>query len=321
LPHTTTLDLARQLIGRQSIAPDDGGCLELIASRLAKSGFSFERMDRGKPPVRVGNLWARHGTEPPLVCLAGHVDVAPVLPASHWSSDPFAPVEREGRLIGRGAADMKTSIAAMVTAAERFVAAAPSHPGSIAIALTSNEQAVKPEGTLAIAQQLQWRGDAIDACILGKPTSRHVLGDTIVNGRSGWLKGLLTRAPLDVRLDVHFRTASAVDDVQARVRDLLVRQGIQDEVRWTRVREPYACERGRLVDVLASVVAAVTGLTPAVSGSETPSDGSVLATIAREVVEFGPVGASVDEGEESVPLADIERLSRIYEQAIAALLA
>ena len=187
----STLELAKQLIACRSISPDDGGGIDLIASRLAKSGFDYERMDRAKPPNRVRNLWARHGGEQPLVCLAGHIDVIP--PGDGWTSDPFEPTERGGRLFGRGAADMKTSVAAMVTAAERFIATSPDHRGSLALLLTSDGEGRAREGTVAIVQQaLQWRGETIEACILGEPTSASVLGDTIANGRPGSLNGFLT---------------------------------------------------------------------------------------------------------------------------------
>ena len=190
--HRSTLELAKELIARRSITPDDGGCLDLIASRLAKAGFDYERLDRSKPPNRVGNLWARHGSEQPLVCLAGHVDVVPPGPVDRWASDPFEPTERNGCLFGRGAADMKTSVAGMVTAAERFVAATPNHQGSLALLLTSDEEGPALEGTFAVVQQLQWRNERIEACILGEPTSTSELGDTVKNGRRGSLNGVLT---------------------------------------------------------------------------------------------------------------------------------
>ena len=189
----STLELARQLIACRSITPDDGGAMDLIASRLAKSGFDYERMDRAKPPNRVRNLWARHGIEKPLVCVAGHIDVVPPGDEKRWTSDPFEPTERDGRLFGRGAADMKTSIAAMVTAAERFIAESPDHRGSLAVLLTSDGEGRAREGTVAVVQQaLQWRGETIEACLLGEPTSASVLGDTIANGRPGSLNGFLT---------------------------------------------------------------------------------------------------------------------------------
>jgi succinyl-diaminopimelate desuccinylase len=183
----TTLALARQLIACRSLTPDDGGSLALIGSRLDRVGFRCERMDRGD----VANLWARHGTEPPLLCLAGHVDVVPTGPLDQWTSDPFAAVEREACLFGRGAADMKTSVAAMVTAAERCVSTGPALRGSIALLLTSDEEGDARDGTLAVVETLRARGERIDFCLLGEPTSSVRFGDTLKNGRRGSLNGLL----------------------------------------------------------------------------------------------------------------------------------
>src|SRR5688572_21362831 len=167
-----TLQLARELIARPSVTPDDAGCLDLIASRLARAGFACEHLDR--PPVR--NLWARHGTAAPLVCFAGHVDVVPAGDESRWTSPPFVPAERDGHLFGRGAADMKVSVAAMVTAAERFVAASPAHPGSVALLLTSDEEGAAVDGTVAVVRELQARGERLDACVVGEPTSVERFG-------------------------------------------------------------------------------------------------------------------------------------------------
>jgi succinyl-diaminopimelate desuccinylase len=181
-----TLRLARQLIAYRSITPADGGCLGLVASRLSSAGFRCERIDRGP----VGNLWARHGASRPLVCLAGHVDVVPPGPVEEWTSDPFTPTERDGFLYGRGAADMKASVAAMVTAAERAAGAAGDR-GSIAILLTSDEEGDAVDGTAAVASTLRDRGETIDACVIGEPTSTERFGDTIKNGRRGSLNGRL----------------------------------------------------------------------------------------------------------------------------------
>jgi succinyl-diaminopimelate desuccinylase len=185
---SATLELARQLIACRSITPEDGGCLDVIGSRLTKAGFTCERLDRG--PVR--NLWARRGQAAPLVCLAGHVDVVPPGAIDRWTSDPFTPTERNGALFGRGAADMKTSVAALVTAAERFVAATPDHHGSLALLFTSDEEGAGIDGTATVIEALQARGTTIDATILGEPTSSALLGDAMKNGRRGSLNGVLT---------------------------------------------------------------------------------------------------------------------------------
>jgi succinyl-diaminopimelate desuccinylase len=183
----TTLALAKQLIACRSITPDDGGCLDVVASRLSPAGFRCERLDR----AGVRNLWARRGTVGPVFCFAGHVDVVPPGPADLWSSDPFVPAERGGRLYGRGAADMKTSVAAFVTAVERFAARGREQPGSIAVLLTSDEEGEATNGTVAVVDELRRRGESIDACVIGEPTSEVRLGDTIKNGRRGSLSGAL----------------------------------------------------------------------------------------------------------------------------------
>jgi succinyl-diaminopimelate desuccinylase len=183
-----TLALAKKLIACRSITPDDAGCLDLIAQRLATAGFACQRVDRGE----ARNLWARRGEGAPLICLAGHIDVVPPGAIERWTSDPFTPTERDGCLFGRGAADMKTSVAALVTAAERFVAARPDHRGSLALVFTSDEEGAGVDGTAAVVQMLQSRGIEIDACILGEPTSSALLGDLMKNGRRGSLNGVLT---------------------------------------------------------------------------------------------------------------------------------
>jgi succinyl-diaminopimelate desuccinylase len=187
-PDSTVVDLASRLIARPSLTPDDAGCLDVVAERLTAAGFSCERLDRGG----VGNLWARRGSGTPLVAFAGHVDVVPTGPVEQWTADPFQPVVRDGLLFGRGAADMKGSVAAMVVALERWTAANPAHPGSVALLLTADEEGDAVHGTAAAAETLRARGVMIDACVLGEPTSAAVLGDTMKVGRRGSLNGSLT---------------------------------------------------------------------------------------------------------------------------------
>lgn len=182
-----TLALARELIARPSITPDDAGCQDLIVERLRPLGFEFEFLRSNG----VTNLWARRGKAEPLVCFAGHTDVVPTGPLDRWTSDPFVPTERDGKLYGRGAADMKTSIAAFVTAIEAFVAANPNHQGSIALLITSDEEGVASDGTVKVVEMLRERGEIIEFCIVGEPTSSAQLGDTVKNGRRGSLSGTL----------------------------------------------------------------------------------------------------------------------------------
>ncbi len=185
-----TLELAQALIARRSITPDDAGCLELIAARLAPLGFVCERMDSEGPP-RTSNLWARRGAASPLFCFAGHTDVVPGGPTEAWQSDPFQPEIRAGMLYGRGAADMKSSLAAMVVACERFVAAHPDHAGSIAFLLTSDEEGDAFEGTTRVVERLRGRQIGVDFCLVGEPSSLERFGDTIKNGRRGSLSARL----------------------------------------------------------------------------------------------------------------------------------
>ena len=371
-----TLDLARRLVACRSMTPDDAGCLDLVASRLSAAGFACERVDRGG----VGNLWARHGRVAPVVCLAGHVDVVPPGPVDGWTSDPFVPVERDGYLYGRGAADMKASVAAMVTAAERFVSAHPAHPGSIALLLTSDEEGDAVDGTAAVVDVLRSRGDTIQACIIGEPTSSARLGDAMKNGRRGSLHGVLTvtgqqghvaypelaRNPihmampalaelvatewdrgdesfgptsvqisnvhggtgannvipgtLEVVLNLRFSRATPVEVLKTRVQELLDRHGVACDLVWTVASPPFISPRGRLVDALSSAVAAVTGITPVLSTGGGTSDGRFLAAISADLVEFGPVNASIHAVDERVRVADMAPLSLIYEQTITALL-
>ncbi|NYT37040.1 succinyl-diaminopimelate desuccinylase [Allopusillimonas soli] len=185
---SAVLDLARALIARPSVTPQDHGCQALLAERLEAAGFRCETMQFGE----VTNLWARRGNQGPVLVFAGHTDVVPAGPLERWDSDPFTPVIRGGRLYGRGASDMKTSIAAFVVAAEEFVAAHPDHAGSIALLITSDEEGPAVNGTVKVCEVLAARGETLDYCIVGEPTSVEQLGDTVKNGRRGSLSGHLT---------------------------------------------------------------------------------------------------------------------------------
>jgi succinyl-diaminopimelate desuccinylase len=314
------------------------------------------------------------------VCLAGHIDVVPPGAVDRWTSDPFTPTERDGCLFGRGAADMKTSVAALITAAERFVAARPDHRGSLAFTFTSDEEGAGVDGTAVVVEALQSRGVTIDACLLGEPTSSALLGDLMKNGRRGSLNGVLTvrgvqshiaypekgRNPvhmvlpalaelaameldrgnadfspttfqisnmhagaganntipgaLEVWFNFRFSTESTTEQLKSRVHAILDAHAVDYDLAWTLTATPFLSPRGRLVEVIRTAVASVTGVTPALSTSGGTSDGRFLANISRELVEFGPVNKSIHAIDEHVRLADIAPLSTIYEQSIAALL-
>jgi len=183
----STIDLARELIARRSVTPQDAGCLDVITARLAPLGFRCERVSANG----VDNLWARRGSQAPLICFAGHTDVVPTGPLEHWSSDPFMPTVRDGVLYGRGASDMKTSLAAFVAAIQDFVAEHPRHAGSIAVLFTSDEEGPAVDGTVRVVEALRERGEKLDYCVVGEPTSEARLGDVIKNGRRGSLSGNL----------------------------------------------------------------------------------------------------------------------------------
>ena len=183
-----TLELAQQLISRRSVTPDDAGCLDILIDLLRPLGFECDKISSGG----VDNLWARRGSASPLICFAGHTDVVPTGPVEHWTSDPFVPAIRDGVLYGRGASDMKSSLAAMVAAIADFVAAYPAHPGSIALLLTSDEEGPAVDGTVRIVEALKARGEKLDYCIVGEPTAVKKTGDMIKNGRRGSLSGKLT---------------------------------------------------------------------------------------------------------------------------------
>jgi len=211
-----TLALAKALIARRSITPEDDGCQQLILDRLAPLGFKAEVLRCND----VVNLWIRHGDGKPLVVLAGHTDVVPPGPLEKWHSDPFQPTERDGKLFGRGAADMKTSVAAFVTAAERFVAAHPSHRGSLALLITSDEEGPSVDGTVRVVEELKRRGESIDYCIVGEPSSVERFGDTIKNGRRGSMTGRLVVQGVQGHVAYPHRGRNAVHLVAPAIAEL-----------------------------------------------------------------------------------------------------
>jgi succinyl-diaminopimelate desuccinylase len=373
---TSTLSLACELIARNSVTPEDAGCLELIAARLVPLGFALERIDSGG----VSNLWARRGTARPILCFAGHTDVVPPGPQDAWHSPPFEPTIRDGMLYGRGAADMKGSLAAFVTAIEAFVAAHPDHPGSIALLLTSDEEGVATHGTVKVVEVLAARDERLDWCVVGEPTSVHTLGDMIKNGRRGSLSGTLrvkgvqghvayphlARNPVhqvapalaelaamrwddgneffppttwqisnihagtgatniipgtcEVLFNFRFASVSTAESLKARTHEVLDRHGLDYELDWQLSGKPFITGRGRLVAALSEAIRASAGVDTELSTTGGTSDGRFIADICAEVVECGPVNATIHKVNECVAVDALETLSAIYRLTLENLL-
>ena len=371
-----TLDLARALIARRSQTPDDAGCQDLLGKRLANSGFRCESLVANG----VSNLWARRGDAHPIVCFAGHTDVVPSGPLDAWESDPFDPSQRDGYLYGRGAADMKSSLAAFVVAIEQFVAARPKHAGSIALLITSDEEGPAIDGTVRLVERLRSRGETLDYCVVGEPSSVERLGDMIKNGRRGTLSGKLivrgvqghvaypqlARNPIHLaapviaelaatrwdegdayfpptswqvsnihagtgatnvipgtlELDFNFRYAPVHtrEDLERAFLAILARHGLDHEIRWTGSGKPYLTARGQLVDVAGAAIREVCGIVPELSCTGGTSDGRFIADICAEVVELGPVNATIHKLNERVAVADLEPLAAIYRGILERLL-
>lgn len=370
------LELAQELIRRRSVTPEDAGCQDLIAARLAVAGFKCEPMRFGD----VSNLWARRGTGRPLLCFAGHTDVVPTGPLSEWHSDPFTPTLRDGKLYGRGAADMKSSIAAFVVAAEAFVRERPAHAGSIAFLLTSDEEGPAVDGTVKVVETLRRRGETMDYCVVGEPTSVDSLGDTLKNGRRGSLSGRLTvrgiqghvayphlaRNPVhqlapalaelaktqwdkgnesfpsttwqvsnihggagvgnvipgSVEVDFNFRfsTESTDASLTQRVEAILKKHGLDYSLSWVLGARPFLSARGRLAQTVTDICKRHTGHSAELSTTGGTSDARFIIEISAEVLELGPVNASIHQLNEHIEVAAIEQLTGIYLDTLRSLL-
>lgn len=376
---SATLHLVEQLIAAPSLTPRDAGCQELMAGRLAAIGFECESLVFGAGGGAVTNLWAiKRGrqAEAPVLVFAGHTDVVPTGPLEQWHSDPFVPTHRGGQLCGRGAADMKSSLAAMLVAAEEFVAAHPHHAGSLAFLVTSDEEGPALDGTVKVCEWLRERGMRLDACIVGEPTSVDRLGDMIKNGRRGSLTGKLTvkgqqghvayphlaRNPIhllapalaelaatvwdegnayfpattwqvsnihagtgvgnvipgEVVVDFNFRfsTASTPEGLKERVQAVLDRHGLQTEIAWTLGGEPFLTPVGTLTEALRSAIGTVTGIETTLSTTGGTSDGRFIAKICPQVVEFGPINATIHQIDENVRVADLDPLKNVYRKTL-----
>lgn len=376
MPSNPTLSLAEQLVVRPSVTPEDGGCMAIVEGRLRRIGFTVEYISRGG----VTNLWARHGTSKPLFCFAGHVDVVPPGPEEQWHSPPFEPTRRDGFLFGRGAADMKGSIAAFITATEAFLGEHPDHRGSIAVLLTSDEEGDAVDGTVAVVEALQERGEAMDYCLVGEPTAVSRLGDMVKNGRRGSLSGKLTikgvqghiayphlaKNPIhmaataiaelaatewdrgnehfppttwqisnihggtgasnvipghvDILFNFRFSTASAPEQLQAKVRAILDRQGLDYELAWTLGAKPFLTGGGKLVDASRRAIRDELGIEAEMSTTGGTSDGRFIAEICPQVIEIGPVNATIHKIDECVEIAALPQLSSIYRRILEQLL-
>ncbi|TVQ70749.1 MAG: succinyl-diaminopimelate desuccinylase [Oceanospirillales bacterium] len=374
---SATLALAKELISRPSVTPEDAGCQDYLGKRLTALGFTLEPM----PFEEVTNLWARRGTEGPLFCFAGHTDVVPSGPEERWRFPPFEPTEDDGFLWGRGAADMKGSIAAFITALERFIEKHPDHQGSISLLITSDEEGPFINGTTRVVDTLEARNEKITWCIVGEPSSTDQVGDVIKNGRRGSISGSLTikgkqghvayphlvrnpihlAAPalaelsqevwdegneffpptsfqisnihagtgatnvvpgeLKVEFNLRFSTEITDTEIRERVAAILDRHQLDWNIDWTLSGQAFLTAAGSLVDACHDAIKQITGLETELSTAGGTSDGRFIAPTGAQVVELGPINATIHQIDERVSIADLDKLSEIYEQILIKLLA
>lgn len=375
-----TLELAIDLLSRRSNTPDDAGCQEAMIARLEKIGFKIERMRFGS----VDNFYARRGNTAPLLVFAGHTDVVPTGPLDKWHTPPFEPTIKDGMLYARGAADMKTSLAAFVTCIEEFVAENPHHTGSIGLLITSDEEGIAVDGTVKVVEALKARGEHFDFCIVGEPTSNKQVGDMIKNGRRGSLSGKLTVkgvqghiayphlvknpihmaapaikdmvetlwdkgneyfpptswqisnmnggtgatnvVPGEVEILFNFRYCPEVDgqgsteaNLKSRVLAILDKHALDYSIEWEH-SQSYITPRGSLVDAISEAIEESYGVSPELSTTGGTSDGRFIADICKQVIEFGPLNATIHKLNECVGVADIEPLKDTYRRTLEKLL-
>ncbi|SDD43032.1 succinyldiaminopimelate desuccinylase [Variovorax sp. CF079] len=380
-----TLQLAEQLISRPSVTPDDAGCQQILGERLARLGFRLESIESGPADFRVTNLWAvRPGAGEPqatrTVAFAGHTDVVPTGPLEQWSSHPFTPTHRDGKLYGRGACDMKTSLAAFVVAIEDFLATTPDPRLTLALLLTSDEEGPALDGTVVVCNTLAARGERIDYCIVGEPTAVERCGDMIKNGRRGTMSGKLTvkgvqghiayphlaKNPIHafapalaelvainaaggwdaanayfqptswqisnihagtgasniipgaavIDFNFRFSTESTPESLQQRVRAVLDTHGLDYTLAWTIGGLPFLTTPGELVGAVQQAIRDETGIETELSTSGGTSDARFIAKICKQVVELGPVNASIHKIDEHITVAEIEQLKNIYKRTL-----
>ena len=372
-----TLDLAIDLISRRSITPEDAGCQEVMIKRLEAVGFTIEPMRFGE----VDNFWARRGNKGPVVAFAGHTDVVPPGRSEAWDTEPFSPEIRDGLLYGRGAADMKGSLAAMVTAVESFTERHPDHDGSIAFLITSDEEGIATNGTVKVIDTLEQRGEKIDYCLVCEPSSTERVGDIVKNGRRGSLNGILTVfgkqghvayphlasnpvhsavaalarlssevwdegnrhfpptsfqisninagtgaenvIPGEMEVIFNFRFSTELDEkqIKQRVHAILDNEGVNYDLAWRLSGHPFLTPEGALIEAAQSAIKAVTGYDTELSTSGGTSDGRFIAPTGSQVVELGPLNATIHQVNECVSVQDLDTLSAIYDKTLEELLA
>jgi succinyl-diaminopimelate desuccinylase len=373
---SATLKLTKELISRPSITPNDCGCQQLLSERLAKIGFTIEHLRFGN----TDNIWARRGSQSPVFAFAGHTDVVPTGPEENWISPPFEPAIRDGLLYGRGTADMKGSIAAFTTACERFIDNNPNHDGSIAFLITSDEEGPATGGTVKVIETLEARGEKIDWCLVGEPSSTKKLGDIVKNGRRGSMNGYLTiigkqghiayphlaENPIhlltpaltelcsvewdqgnedfpptsfqvsnvnagtgvtnvipgtaEVIFNFRYSTEVTHKQLQQKVQDILKKYELNYDLKWELSGKPFRTASGELIDAVQSAIQSVTGYTTKLSTSGGTSDGRFIAPTGAQVIELGPVNATIHQIDECVSVTDLDTLSAIYENLLSTLL-
>ncbi|NGN98607.1 succinyl-diaminopimelate desuccinylase [Grimontia sp. S25] len=374
---SAVLSLAKELIGRPSVTPEDEGCQELMIERLEALGFKIERMVFED----TTNLWARRGTEGPLFAFAGHTDVVPAGPLEQWKTPPFEPTIVDGYLHGRGAADMKGSLAAMVVATERFIAENPDHKGSLAFLITSDEEGPFINGTTRVVDTLMARDEIIDMCIVGEPSSTSAVGDVVKNGRRGSLTGDVTfkgiqghvayphlaKNPVHlalpalaeltsvqwdegnayfpptslqipnvaagtgasnvvpgefhVQFNLRYSTELTAQDIETRTHAIFDSHGLDYDIKWTYNGLPFLTDAGSLLDAVVEAVDEVNSEKPQLLTTGGTSDGRFIAQMGGQVIELGPVNATIHKVNECVKIDDLEKLTDMYQKVLEKVLA